>query len=80
MPEDHPTIAEADERVTWMRKRGVVKCWGIELGPEPQSDAADDDETQRNTTPEETEQQRRNARRRLVQLSSGGPVPVVGRL
>ncbi len=72
---DALTIEEADARVTWMRRRGVTKCWGIELGPEPSAT----DEQPSEQTAEEAWKARRNEMRRVAFLATGGPVPAVGR-
>lgn len=72
------SIEELEARVRKMRALGVTRWGTIELGPEPQSDAADDDTTQR-TSPADHLKQARSERQRVASLASGGPVPAVGR-
>lgn len=64
--------SKLDEVVAQMRRLGVTKFGGIELGPDPNARPDDEGETQRTA---DAEYRKRERNRRIVTGASGGPRP-----
>jgi hypothetical protein len=75
MPDDLSTLEAA---VATMRRLGVTKWNGIELGPEPPITAEDEDEPS-GLSAEDRVKAARAERQRVASLASGGPVKAAGR-
>jgi hypothetical protein len=75
MPDDLSTLEAA---VLKMRALGVTKWNGIELGPEPPTQADDADEPS-GLSAEDRVKAARAERQRVAALASGGPVKAAGR-